>query len=112
MTISRSCDGPVYAGTTFELRVDISFSNLTMDIAVDISWNSINGNAVINNNTRTTVSTVSGSGDNYTASLTYSPITISDSGQITATVTVSLPDEYMCVQTEDSDVIILYVEGH
>ena len=116
VTISRSRDGPVYAGTTFQLRVDISFNDLTVDIAIGISWNRQNdesGNAVIKNSTRTTVSAVIGSGDSYTASLTYTPITISDSGNITTTVSVSLPDESTCVQTEViiSNMTTLHVEG-
>ena len=116
MTISRSRDGPVYAGTTFQLRVDISFNDLRVNVAVDISWKQRNNvdNTVITSDNRTIVSAVSGSGDSYTASLTYSPITISDSGQITATVTVSLPDESVCVQTTEtvSDMTTLYVEGN
>ena len=114
MTISRTRDGPVYAGTTFQLRVYISFNDLRVNVAVDISWKQRNNldNTVISNDTRTTVSAVSGSGDSYTTSLTYSPITISDSGQITAIVTVSLPDESMCVHTKTSDMIMLHVVGN
>ena len=115
VTISRSRDGAVYAGTTFQLRVDSYFNNLTMDVAIDISWkrwNYITGNTVINNDDRTTVSTVSGSGDNYTASLTYSSITISDSGNITANISVYIgPHESMCVETIATATETLSVEG-
>ena len=82
VTISKSRSGPVYAGTEFVLTADISLSGVNGDISLDITWR--RGNDVIANDTRTTVSAVSGSGDNYTASLTYSPITISDSSNITA----------------------------
>ena len=114
VSISRSRDGPVYAGTTFELRVDISSNNLRVDIAIDISWKQRNnmGNTVIASDTRTTVSAVSGSGDSYTASLTYSPITISDSGQITANISISVgPYESMCVETIATATETLFVEG-
>ena len=46
-----------------------------------------------------TISNVSDSGSGYTASLTYSPITTSDSGLITATVTVSPSDDSMYIQS-------------
>ena len=115
VTISGSHEGPVYAGTTFELRVDIYFNDLTMDVAIDISWkrwNYITGNTVINNDDRTTVSTVGGSGDSYTASVNYSLITVPDSGNITATVTVSLSSsDSSCVQTKASETKQLIVEG-
>ena len=91
MTISRSHSGPVYAGTEFVLNTATSFSgfdmNLISTLVLDITWS--RGNDVIVNDTRTTVSPVSGSGVTYTASLTYSPIDISDSGHVTATVTAS-----------------------
>ena len=92
VTINKSHSGPVYAGTEFVLTADISLSGVNGDISLDITWSK--GNDVIPNDTRTTVSAVSGSGDSYTASLTYSPITISDSGQITAIVTVSSLNTY------------------
>ena len=114
VTIRRSRDGPLYAGTIFELIVDVLFSYSNMDIVVDISWkqNSITQES-IGSSTRTTVSAVSGSGDSYTASLTYSPITISDSGLITATITVSmkLSDVSMCAKTKVSDQEMLHIEG-
>ena len=93
VVITRSHSGSVYAGTEFALRTDIFFSDLSGvdgDISLDISWS--RGSDVIGNDTRTTVSAVSGSGDSYTASLNYSPTTTSDSGLITATVTVRTTD--------------------
>ena len=58
-----------------------------MDVAitVGISWSGEDG--VLTNDSRTTVTPVSGGGGSYTASLTYSPITTSDGGQFTANVT-------------------------
>ena len=88
MTINKSCSGPVYAGTEFVLSADIFLSGVNGDISLDIAWS--RGNDIIASDTRTTVLDVSGSGDSYTASLTYSPITISDSGQITVIVTVTV----------------------
>ena len=81
-----------------------------MAISLDISWS--RGSDVIASDTRTVISPVSGSGDSYTASLTYTPIATSDSGQFTATVTVSPPDGSMFVQTATAtDTEMLTVEG-
>ena len=89
VTISKSRSGPLYAGTEIMLTADISLSGVNGDILLDITWRRGN-DVIIASDTRTTVSAVSGSGDNYTASLTHSPITISDSGLITVTVTVTV----------------------
>ena len=81
-----------------------------MAISLDISWS--RGSDVIASDTRTAISPVSGSGDNYTASLTYTPIATSDSGQFTATVTISPSDGSMFVQTVTAtDTEMLTVEG-
>ena len=80
-----------------------------MAISLDISWS--RGSDVIAN-AHTVISPVSGSGDSYTASLTYTPIATSDGGQFTATVTVSPPDGSMFVQTVTAtDTEMLTVEG-
>ena len=88
--ITRTRSGTVYAGTELTLISDITFSDLgrvDVEISLTISWTT--DSAVIVNNSRTTVSGVSaGSGTSYTASLSFSPIATSDSGQFTATVTV------------------------
>ena len=89
VTITRSHSDSVLVGTELVLTADISFSDqsrVNVDKSLDILWR--RENDVIVNDTRITVSPVSGSGDSYTASLIYSPITISDSGLITAIVTV------------------------
>ena len=95
------------------MSADISFSDLSaVDVAIslDISWS--RGNNVIASGTRTAISPVSGSGDSYTASLTYTPIATSDGGQFTATVTVSPSDGSMFVQTATTtDTEMLAVEG-
>ena len=88
VTITRSHSDSVLVGTELVLTADISFSvqsTVNMNKSLDILWRL---NDVIINDSRINISAVSGSGDSYTASLTYSPITISDSGQITAIVTV------------------------
>ena len=108
MTITKSSDGPVYAGIEFVLTVDIFLSGVNGDISLDITWS--RGNDVIASATRSTVSAVSGSGDSYTASLTYSPITISDSGQITATVSPSDESTHMNIETVTNTVMVT-VEG-
>ena len=113
MAITRSHSGSVYAGTEFALRADIFFSDLSgvdVDISLDISWS--RGSDFIGNDTLTTVSAVSGSGDSYTASLNYSPITTSDSGLITATVTVSPDLESMYIQNVmANDTEMINIEG-
>ena len=89
MTITRNYSDSILAGTGLVLTANISFSDqgrVNVDKSLDILWR--RGNDVIVDDSRITTSPVSGSGDSYTASLTYSPITISDSGQITVTVTV------------------------
>ena len=89
VTLRRNPNDTLFIETELMLIADISFSDqkwADVNKSLDIVWKI--GNDVISNDTRTTVSAVSGSGDSYTSSLTYSPITISDSGQITATVTV------------------------
>ena len=102
MEITRSHSDTVYAGTKFTLSVNISFNSLRMNIALNITWS--RGKDVISSGTHTIVSPVSGSEDNYTASLTYSPITISDSGLITATISVYIgPYTSMCSRTFATD---------
>ena len=84
--------------------------SLDVAISLDISWS--RGSDDIANDTRTAISPVSGSGDSYTASLTYTPIATSDSGQFTATVTVRPSDGSMFVQTVTAtDTEMLAVEG-
>ena len=113
VSISRSPSGSVYAGTVFALRADISFSDLSavdVNISLDIRWS--RDSDVIASDTRTAISPVSGSGDSYSASLTYTPIATSDGGQFTATFTVSPPDGSMFVQTVTAtDTEMIIVEG-
>ena len=109
-TIYRSHTDTVYAGTMFTLSVDISLRSVTVNTTLNVTWS--RGSDVIANDTRTTVSAVNGSGDSYTASLTYSPITISDSGPITANVSLYVgPYESMCSGTSDTDTELLVVYG-
>ena len=105
VTISKSHSGPVYAGTEFVLTADISLSGVNGDISLDITWR--RGNDVIASDTHITVSSVRGGRDRYTASLTYSPITISDSGNITAHVSPS--DESTLINIANT--VMLTVEG-
>ena len=116
VTISRSRNGPVYAGTEFVLSTTISLnlSGFDMDfissLLLDIRWGRGNDHHIVND-TRTTVSPVSGSGMTYTASLTYSPIAISDSGQVNATVTVSSSTEPGTSPATAFDTKMLTVKG-
>ena len=114
VVIMRSRSGTVYAGTQFTLTSDISFSDesgVDVDISLDISWT--RDSAVIASDGRTTVSGVSGSGTSYTASLSFSPIATSDSGQFTATVTVrpATTSQYIQSVTATGNTEIVIVEG-
>ena len=98
VVITRNRDDTVYVGTTLTLIASITFSDLTgvdLPLSVDISWT--RDSDVINNDTHTRVSNISGSGTSYTATLMYSPITTDDSGMITATVIVkpSVKSQYI-----------------
>ena len=102
----RSHTDTVYAGTKFTLSVDISLRSMRVKAILNVTWS--RGNDVIVNETRTAISAVSGSGGNYTASLTYSPITTSDSGHITANVSLYVgPYESMCSWTSATDTELL-----
>ena len=110
----RSRSGTVYAGTEFTLTSDISFtgeSGVDVEISLDIVWT--RNSAVIASDSRTTVSDVSGSGTSYTASLSFPPIAISDSGQFIATVTVSptTTSQYIQSVTATADTEIVTVAG-
>ena len=115
MKISRSHDGTVYSGSEFVLNVSISFSEtLTYtDIAFTIGWskrhNAYNEqNNIIVNNDRIKVSNISIGG---WATLTYSPVAISDRGLLVATVTASPLDELFIEPVTASSTYQLRIEG-
>ena len=100
MVILRNHNDTVYVGTELSLTARISFrdvSGIDVDTSVDICWT--RGSDVISNDTRTTVSLVSGGDTRYTASLRLSPITLSDYGLISATVTVGPTITSQYIQT-------------
>ena len=108
--IHRSHIDTVYAGTMFTLSVDISLRSVTVNTTLNVTWS--RGNDVIANDSRTAVTAVSGSGDSYTASLTYSPITTSESDQITVNVSVYVGSyESICFQTFVTATETLTVQG-
>ena len=116
VVITRSHSDIVYVGTALTLTADITFSDLSgidVPLSFDIIWTSDDG--VISDDDRITISAVSGSGANYTASLSYSPITIDDGGLVTATLTVRPSDGSQFIQSvtaiaqETVDVEGLYV---
>ena len=115
VTITRNHSDSILAGTGLVLTANISFSDqnrVNVDKSLDIFWR--RGNDVIVNDSHITISAVSGNGDSYTASLTYSPITISDSGQITAIVTVrpKMTYEYIRAVNATASVIITGIETY
>ena len=115
VTITRNQSDSILAGTGLVLTANISFSDqsrVNVDKSLDILWR--RGNDVIVNDSHITISTVSGSGDSYTASLIYSPITISDSGNITAIVTVrpKMAYEYIRAVNATALVIITGIETY
>ena len=113
MKISRSRDGTIYSATGFVLNVSISFSEtLTdVDIALAIGWskkhNAYNEQNIVNND-RIRVSNVSNGG---WATLTYSPIAISDRGLLVATVTASPLDELFIEPVTVSSEHYLRIKG-
>ena len=103
MEIRRSQSGLVFVGNNFTLNAEVSFNGsaiVNVSISLTISW-SRDGDIIISND-HITISNVSDSESGYTASLTYSPITTSDSGLITANITVSPSDNSMYIQSVTS----------
>ena len=98
--IRRSHSEVIFAGNNFTLNAEI-YLNISavvnVSLSLTISWSRDGHN--ITSNDHITISNVSDSESGYTASLTYSPITTSDSGLITATVTVSPSDDSMYIQS-------------
>ena len=70
---------------------------VNVSLSLTTSWSRDSDN--ITSNDHIAISNVTDSKSGYTASLTYSPITTSDSGLITATVTVSPSDDSMYIQS-------------
>ena len=100
IVIRRSHSGLIFAGNNFTLNADILFNIsavVNVSLSLTISWSRDGDN--ITSNGHITISNVSDSESGYTASLTYSPITTSDSGLITATVTVSPSDDSMYIHS-------------
>ena len=98
--MKRSHSGLIYAGNNFTLNTEILYNIsvvVNVSISSTISWSRDGDN--ITSNDHITISNVSTSERGYTASLTYSPIATSDSGLITATVTVSPSDDSMYTQS-------------
>ena len=90
----------INAGNNFTLNAEITFSDPTVvDVEIFLALNWSRDDVLITSNDRISVSSVSTSESGYTASLTYSPIATSDSGLITATVTVSPSDDSMYIQS-------------
>ena len=118
VTITRSHSGTVYAGTKLVLIVDISFSDLKkvdVNTTLDIKWirqKSDSSSEYIINDTRTTVSAVSGSESNFKASLTYSPIAVSDSGRHWVNIYVKPSDRSIHIKSSfTAKTHDLYVDG-
>ena len=105
VVIRRSHNHTVYIGTQLSLTSHISLSDGVNEVSsVDITWT--RGNDIIVNNSHTVVSVVSGSGSSYTSSLSFSPVTSSDGGPITATVTV-VASSTRTVTTSDTHILMV-----
>ena len=97
----------MYVGTALTLTADITFSDVdVVDLALDISWT--RDGVDISGDDHIIVSAVSGSGSNYMASLSYSPITTDDGGLITVTVTPSDGSQFILTVTAQE---MIDVEG-
>ena len=117
LTISKSYSGAVYAGTELELTVDICLKRVDVNLSITIKWDNVYKNAAntiqLVNDTHITVSAVSGSEDNFKASLTYSPITISDRGRHWATVSIKPSDRSIHIRSSSTAKnMILNVQGY
>ena len=107
----------MYAGTEFVLYSSISFNEKHILVDVDIFFTFVlsrgnmscseQANTIVNDN-RITLSTDNEMG---MASLTYSPITITDSDWITATVTVSPCNNSFIQPITSTSSYSLHVEG-
>ena len=98
--INTIYSGLINAGYIFTLNAEITFSDPTVvdvEILLALKWS--RDDVLIASNDRISVSSVSTSESGYTASLTYSPIATSDSGLITATVSVSPSADSMYIQS-------------
>ena len=107
----RSHSDTVYVGTEITLTSQISLgsvSGVDEEISVTIVWT--RDTCAIVSDTHTTVSSITGSGSSYTASLSFSPVNSSDHGNITATVTVGSSEYVETVTGSDSD--ILEIQGN
>ena len=83
---------------------------VNVSLSLTISW-SRDGDMITSNN-HITISNVSDSESGYTASLTYSPIATSDSGLITANVTISPSDDSVYIQSVTATAIdTLCIQG-
>ena len=121
VTLTKSHSGTVYAGTELVLTLEISFNDLKrvdVNISISLTWNRwpLNINAIsyiqLDNDTRTTVSAVSGGDSSFKASLTYSPIAISDSGRHWTNVIVQPSDKSIYIKSLlDSARVDLIVKG-
>ena len=80
---------------------------LGVDMSIDIAWR--RNNEIINSS-RITTTAVSGSGGQFTANVSYSPIAISDSSNVTALITLS-PLLELEPKTEANDSIEVFVTG-
>ena len=107
----------MYAGTEFVLYISISFNEKHILVDVDIFFTFVlsRGNIssgehanIILNDDRITLSTDNEMG---MASLTYSPIAITDSGWITTTVTVSPCNNSFIQPITSTSSYSLHVEG-
>ena len=112
--VMRSHSDTVYVGTEITLTSQISLgyvSGVDEEISVTIVWT--RDTCAIVSDTHTTVSSITGSGSSYTASLSFSPVNSSDHGNITATVTVGATNSSEYVETvTGSDSDILEIQGN
>ena len=98
------------------LTVDICFKRVDVNLSISIKWDNVyinvDNSKQLVNDTRTTVSGVSGSEGNFKASLTYSPITISDSGRHWDFVSIKPSDKSIHIKSLTTATnVVLNVHG-
>ena len=96
VTVTSSRPEPLYEGTQFFLTCSILLDE-SVDLEVDVATTWSNPAGVISNTTRTLLSSVRPTAEDfaYSATLTFDPLQSSDTDDYTCSVTVSITSEFI-----------------
>ena len=113
MFIDRSRSGPIYAGTGFTLITTLNFNKpmpIDMNLILVTSWRNEDGHVIQDD-----VEVIVSNGRVQQFFLIYSPIHTTDSGRVSATVTVIALNESLQMYiypVKTSASVIINVEGN